>query len=794
MGRVAGSDPFIDLSKYSGKDLGWEWLKLGDWPASWVDHPERPLKAASVAVFRLNFECAAASKVRFRVSADNRYHLYLDGKPLGRGPERGDVLHWRFETYEEKLSPGKHVFAALSWWLGDVAPVAQISVRPGLLFAAEGDWHERLSTGVAPWEVMLVDGFEYMPVDWVGARVRIDGARFPWGWQTGAGAGWVAAKAIVQGMSASLKNQIPPYWLMTPATLAPMRETSERAGRVRHLAAKASPYPVAAQDNIADEVPAWDAWLAKGSALTIPPHAVRTAVIDLDNYYCAYPVLRVSGGRGTRIKVSWAEALFLKTEGYEKGNRDGIEGKYFRGPGDEFLPDGGDGREFTPLWWAAGRYVEIVVTTADEPLLLESLTFSATGYPVKMEGSFRASDERFEEVTPIALRTLQMCSHETYFDCPYYEQLMYAGDTRLEVLVTYCMTHDDRLPAKAVTMFDDSRRLSGFTRSCYPCNVAQIIPPFSLWWMMMVRDYWMWRGNEEFIRKRMPGVRSCMEAFYALIREDGLMGAPTGWNYVDWVDKPVWNAGMPKDAALGISSILNLQLLLALQAKASIEADLGEGLLAKRDRTLAANVMRAVLKHFWDSPRGMIADDLAHERFSEHAQCLAIISGLLPKDKARRVAKGLVEAPDLQRTTIYFSHYLFEALYRIGNISRLMERLDMWFGLERLGFKTTLEQPEPSRSDCHAWASHPLYHYYATFLGIRPDAPGFSRVRIAPMLPEHITWIEGRMPHPAGEVSVALRRKNGKLTGEVTLPAGVKGTFVWSGKERALKSGKTKIG
>ena len=38
---------------------------------------------------------------------------------------------------------------------------------------------------------------------------------------------------------------------------------------------------------------------------------------------------------------------------------------------------------------------------------------------------------------PVALRTLEMCSHDTSMDCPYYERLNYVGDTRLQSLVAY---------------------------------------------------------------------------------------------------------------------------------------------------------------------------------------------------------------------------------------------------------------------------------------------------------------------------------------------------------------------
>ncbi|MCB0149737.1 MAG: hypothetical protein KDE01_19095, partial [Caldilineaceae bacterium] len=84
----------------------------------------------------------------------------------------------------------------------------------------------------------------------------------------------------------------------------------------------------------------------------------------------------------------------------------------------------------------------------------------------------------------------------------------------------------------------------------------------------------------------------------------------------------------------------------------------------------------------------------------------------------------------LTRTTIYFTHYLFETYRLLEQPAALFERLGLWFDLAAQGFKTTPEQPEPSRSDCHGWGAHPLYHFFATLLGIRPSAPGFGQVEI----------------------------------------------------------------
>lgn len=802
MSRILLSrEPFVSVAEGDERaPLGWGFSKIGDWPAHWIDHPERPLTAPSVAVFRLRFSADEHARVPIHVSADNRYLLYLDGKALGRGPERCDPLHWRFESYDLNLTPGKHTLVALNWWLGAEEPLAQMSVRPAFLLAAEGKWQDLLSTGVGPWEVSFVRGIDFLSagVAWrTGAKVRIDGHSFPWGWESGEPGEWVPAVRIAQAMSSKkciclpqhTTCYSPPVWLLTPSSLPSMMEEPRTVGRLRHLTEANRPYPVRESDHLSEEAEAWQRWLSDQGVVAIAAGAGRRAIIDLEQYYCAYPVLQVSGGAGARVRLNWSEGLYEQADALSKGNRNDIEGKYFLGTGDEFLPDGGEGRAFTTLWWEAGRYLELTIETADQPLTLESLVLYETRYPLEMEGTFSCSDPRLADVIPNAVRSLQMCSHETYMDCPYYEQLMWIGDARLEALTTYVLMRDDRLPRKTLEVLDNSRQLSGMTAARFPGKSGEIIPPFSLWWVCMVYDYWLWRDDAAFVRGLLPGVRAVMEGFRTLLRADGLLDPPPGWNFVDWVNEPLWEAGVPFDAEYNPSSIINLQFALALLNKAEMEAFYGEEALAGRDRQTAASVCKAVVERFYDDGSGILADDLAQTKFSEHAQCLAILTGLMPEDTAARIADGLLHHPGLARTTIYFMHYLFEALYRLGNTDRIIERLSLWFDLESLGVKATVEAPEPSRSDCHGWGAHPLYHYYASVLGIRPAGQGFHRIRIAPQL-GRLAWAEGTLPHPAGDLRVRVQKDGAGVKAEVVLPSGLFGAFVWKGCERELVPGR----
>jgi hypothetical protein len=356
--------------------------------------------------------------------------------------------------------------------------------------------------------------------------------------------------------------------------------------------------------------------------------------------------------------------------------------------------------------------------------------------------------------------------------------------------VTYVLTRDDRLPRKAIALFDASRLTNGLTRAQYPSQVTLLIPPFSLWWIGMVYDYALWRDDPAFVTARLPGVRAVLDYVYGRRNADGLVLAPEGWNFTDWT--PQWYKGVPPDGRDGVSAVLNAQFVLILRRAAELEAHFGAPELAARNHRTAEEVARAVRSVFWNEQRGLFADDAAHLHFSEHAQCLALLGGLVDPTMENRLVHGLRDAPDLVRTSIYFSHYLLEAYRQVGDASAIGDRLQEWFALEPLGFRTTREEPEPSRSDCHAWGAHPLYHFAATILGVRPAEFGFRSVQITPLLGP-LTEAAGTVPHPRGEISVAFRVEGERLMGTVTLPAGLTGRLQWLGRSLDLQPGQQTV-
>ncbi|MFA7345218.1 MAG: hypothetical protein WC003_13020 [Terrimicrobiaceae bacterium] len=783
---------FIAEDPFARSDTAPSFWERGRWPCRWIAVPEA--RPPCFCAFRRMFSIAEETVVRVHVSADERYELFLDGRRIGLGPERGDRENWFFETYDLPLAPGEHCLVARVTALGDIAPFAQMSVAHGFLLAADDDrWSELLSTGVANWEAKRLGGCEFARghhhfSPYVGPNLVVDGGRFDWDFPRGGGNGWrpVESAEPPLGGRGFPTDVHPGMRFMRPAPLPPMMDAERAIGVARFVGVDGQDR-IVTTGNLPVEAEAWTDLLQQGAPLEVPPRTARRIVIDLENYYCAYPQIVVNGGRGSRIELAWAEALYLDKTSNDKGNRNEIDGRFFRGTGDVFLPDGGPSRTFGTHWWRAGRYVLARVQTGDEPLAIERLVWRETRYPLEMESRFTASDARLSRVIPIALRCLQMDAHDTFADSPYYEQLMYLGDTRIEALTLYTVTRDARLARKALQMFDSSRLANGLTQSRYPSRIAQVIPPFSLWWVAMIHDYASWRGDRALIASLAPGARGVMDAFLRHRNDVGLIEALPGWNFTDWA--PEWRPhGIPPDGDTGASGVLNWHFVLVLRLLAELEDYLAEPELAARWRRLAAEFAERLTEVFWDEERGLFADDAAHERFSEHTQCLAILGGQLEPSRLGRVAASLLQDRHLARTTIYFTHYLFETYRVIGRIDALLDRLGLWFDLDRLGFKTTFEEPEPSRSDCHAWGAHPLYHCFATILGIRPGSMEFQTVDIAPQ-PGSLTRASGAMAHPLGKIEVAIAMESDGWNARIALPPKLGGTFSFAGKHFDLPPG-----
>ena len=754
------------------------------WPASWIACPGAPARDYGVYHFRKTFHLdIKPDHYLIHVSGDNRYRLFVNGKPVCSGPARGDLYNWYFETVDIApfLQAGENTLAALVWNMGVYAPVAQISNRTA--FVLQGDAENALVNTNTSWKVLWDTAYAPCSTDngprlraymVTGPGDRVNGALYPWGWEQPGfdDHAWRNAESIAgaEPLGSGSDNG----WCLVQRNIPLMEETMERIPMVR----RAAGWPVAATADVASA-----ALLTGASPLHIPPHTNVSLLLDQTHNTVAYPELVVSGGRHALIKLQYAEAL-VDNHG-QKGNRDDITGKTLVGDYDLFEPDGGEQRRFRPLWFRTFRYVQVDISTGDDSLVVEDLYGMYTGYPFERKATFASNDTSLASIWNVGWRTARLCAGETYFDCPYYEQLQYEADTRIQSLISLYAAGDDRLMRKALIDFYNSRVPEGLTQGRYPSNRLQVIPPFSLFWVSMVYDYWMHRKDDAFTGHFLTAIRGVLDWY-----ERHIGGPMPWWNFVDWAD--AFGGGTPDGASDGHSSIVTLQYAYTLRQASKLFDYFGDHGQAAHYEHLADSLCRNTYRTCFDPVKMEMANTPEKKGFSQHAGIMAILAGAIPRAGEKDVIHQLLHDSTLEQATFYYRFYLNQAMKKAGMADLYYAQLTPWRNMLQRGLTTFAEKSDPTRSDCHAWSASPEYDFLATICGIMPDAPGFEKVLVQPALGE-LKEVTGAMPHPLGMITVHFKRVGKGLQGEVSLPRGLKGRLVYGGREMALHEGKQVI-
>jgi hypothetical protein len=403
-------------------------LQKKHWEASWINVPNSTSTGYGVYFYRnsIEFEVVPENFI-IHVSADNRYKLFVNGKWIGLGPARSDADNWNFETYDisNYLVKGKNSISAIVWNYGEFKPWAQISLFSGFIVQGDNDEAAILNTP-GSWKCKIIEAFKPLDVDRealgtfiiVGPGDQINGALYPWNWHDIEfdDADWKRPESFAPGSPKGVGTDI--THALVPRTIPAMELREIPSPIIRKI-----------DGNI---IRPEEGKVISG--LQVPPNSKTTLLLDQKELVTAYPNISLSGGKGSKVRLSYAEALYDSNG--KKQHRDSVENMNFRGNSDLFLNDGETERTYSTLWFRTFRYILIEIETADDALTFNSLTSIFTSYPFQEKAYFKSNDERLEPIWEVGWRTARLCANELYFDCPYYEQMQYVGDTRIQALIS----------------------------------------------------------------------------------------------------------------------------------------------------------------------------------------------------------------------------------------------------------------------------------------------------------------------------------------------------------------------
>lgn len=745
-------------------------MPAGAEDADWITSPIQPA-APAVLHFRHDVTLEKIpAHLWVNVSADNRFLLYVNGRRAASGPATSDLAHWRYARIDiaPYLKTGRNTVSATVWNFvipgeddlkKQTGPLSQLSAGTGFYLKAEDDAFAGLNSG-PDWQVASDPSHKAS-----SGMAQIDTPNWLGYYVAGAPETIDARQAATDWQAAALSKSR----TLTPDPLPQMTYAlTDNGRRVRGEGV----FPAAPQ--------------------VIPAHSHVTLLIRRDNMVAAYPQLRVSGGRGAVIKATYAEALYDKAG--KKGVRDAVDDRVIRGLTDTFIASG-EPVSFEPLHWRVWRFLQLDIETQDQPLTLDSLRTFETGYPFETVGRFRSSDPALNDIWDIGWRTARLDAHETYMDSAYWEQLQYVGDTRIQMLISYAVSGDQRLAVNAIDAFGWSNTEDGLTEGAYPSRGHNPIAPFSLLWLGMMHDNWMNQPDTAVITRNLPRAREVLAWFRPYVHADGLLGKNPTWNFVDWVGKD--RDAFPSFDSNGESCLTSLIYLGALQQAADLEHALGEAERGNEYLALAGKIRTGIQAQCWDAQRRLYADDPSKTLFSQQTNALAVLYDVAPKDQqadilTRITAHGIQPSEGLIPVSYYFSWYLVRAYEHAGLSDRYLDLLQTWRDLLPLHFSTWPEAKLEDRSDSHAWSAHPTTDLLAIVAGVQSAAPGYGRVRIAPHLGD-LKDVSATVQTPTGPVAVSYKQTKTGLTAEIDMPSGLPGEFVWKGRTWPLKAGKNRF-
>ncbi|MCK5788753.1 MAG: alpha-L-rhamnosidase, partial [Chlamydiia bacterium] len=368
--------------------------------------------------------------------------------------------------------------------------------------------------------------------------------------------------------------------------------------------------------------------------------------------------------------------------------------------------------------------------------------------------------------------------------------LQYIGDTKIASLISIYVSGDDRLMRKAIQQFDDSRLPEGLTQSRYPSNIIQIIPPFSLIWIDMIYDYFMYRNDPEFLRQFIPGIKTVIEWFASRVDETGMVTNLKWWNFTDWTaDFP---SGIPAGTDDGYSANIALQFVKTLDNAQVVLNYFNLDQEVNNYQTLSNTIKKSVMDKCFDDKKGLIAETPDKDKFSQHANILGILTDTFEKKDQKGVMEKVLGDDTLFQATIYFKFYTFRALQKVGLGDKYFDLLGSWQGMIDNGMTTYGETDINPRSESHAWSASPNFDFLHTVAGIYPGEHSFKSVILEPNLGK-LDKLDAEFPHPQGMITVSYVKSGDKIEAQILLPKGLKGEFKWNGNTVKLVGGKQSI-
>ncbi len=317
-------------------------------------------------------------------------------------------------------------------------------------------------------------------------------------------------------------------------------------------------------------------------------------------------------------------------------------------------------------------------------------------------------------------RTLSLCAHQHYEDCPWREQALYGFDSRNQMLFGYGTFAEYDYPRANLLLMARAQQENGLIPLTAPAQMSITIPSFTAYWLIAIGENGEADYNEAFLSQILPYASRAIDTLLLQEGEHGLslFTGPEAWNFHEW--SPGLSGGeifrQESIPAMGDAGLTALTAIAAAKL-APLARRLGQTVLACTWEAAAAR-LRSALNDYYDSERALYAsyrkgNEL--EGYHEAIQAIILCAGGLPRERALSLCRRLRDPRQygLVPATLSALQMKYQALLTyLQDIDFCIEDIVRRFGKMLLEGATSYYETEAGEADfadagslCHGWSA-----------------------------------------------------------------------------------------
>ena len=461
-----------------------------------------------------------------------------------------------------------------------------------------------------------------------------------------------------------------------------------------------------------------------GEYIVANPCLLKESIYDLGKECCGFLRIKFRTNSGVKVRVAFGEHLVDGKVRDSIGNRDfSVE-----------LIGNGETVNFMGTFRRLGcRYLQI---HSDEQVQIDEIGIQEVEYPFVVK-PYQINNDLRKKIYETSIRTLQLCAHEHYEDCPWREQAMYIQDSRNQMLCGHVAFDNEEFVRSSILSILQGQREDGLFEICFPSKIEFTIPSFSLSFPAVVLEYTQAAREQETAKQAFPAIEKTLAFFLENLQENGLyktVSNPTLWHFYEWagdLDGSFFSEDETEKNRNGYDILINAFLSWACGKTAELCNLLGELERASYYREKIELINQAINRVFFNADEAIYRTYENVEEYSQLANSLCVLCGACPNDFLQSIAEKIAYGygGGWVKNTLSMNVFRFDALLKVDKEKYsqfILQEIDSVYAKMLSLGATSFWETEKGESDfdgagslCHGWSAIPVYYYH--LLGVVSD-------------------------------------------------------------------------